>query len=325
MNILNLLAGNNYFIYNKDIAKNMGTDVAIILGLLCNRYNYYQKENKLIIIDNKEYFYCTRETIYDETALKESIQRRAMKILEDNTILEHKKIGIPSKNYYYINQEKLLETIEKLSSVKNAPLEVENNDNLSLKKCTQILNNNINKENINNEYIVKDEIKHKKDIVLKENSKCIIQYLNESIGSKYRYDSKETLKLINARFKDGYVLDDFYDVIDKKKKEWLNTEMEQYLRPSTLFGNKFENYVNQKSYFSGTPKTSYGSKPNFDNTSNHNIKVSKMNDESFNGLTRYEKIQYLEKLPIADMTEEQRRFFDENCLAKDENGNNLEF
>ena len=108
MNILNILAGDNYFIYNKDIAKNMGTDVAIILGLLCNRYSYYQKENKLITLDNKEYFYCTRETIYNETGLKESSQRKAMKILEDNQILEYKKIGIPSKNYYYINIYQLI-------------------------------------------------------------------------------------------------------------------------------------------------------------------------------------------------------------------------
>lgn len=314
MNILNLLAGDNYFIYNKDIAKNMGTDVAIILGLLCNKYNYYQKENKLTMLDGKEYFYCTREHIYNETGLKESCQRKAMKILEDNNILEHKKVGIPSKNYYYINQEKLLETIEKLSSAKNKGLEIQNENHLSLKNDTQIIYNNTKKENINN-----------KDIMLSENIKCIIDYLNESIGSKYKYTTKGTIRDIKARLNEGYVLDDFYDVIDKKVKEWKNTEFEQYLRPSTLFGNKFENYLNQKTHFSGKLKTGYSSKPTFDNTASHKIPTNNLTLEEYETLNFKQKQEYLATLPIADMTKEQREFFNANCLARDENGNLIKF
>ena len=41
------------------------------------------------------------------------------------------------------------------------------------------------------------------------------------------------------------MLDDFKSVIDKKSKEWLGTNMERYLRPDTLFGTKFESYLNQ--------------------------------------------------------------------------------
>ena len=45
--------------------------------------------------------------------------------------------------------------------------------------------------------------------------------------------------------KEGYVIEDFKKVIDSKSKEWLNTDFEKYLRPATLFGTKFENYLNE--------------------------------------------------------------------------------
>ena len=149
--------------------------------------------------------------------------------------------------------------------------------------------------------------------------------MNDSIGSKYKYNTKGTIKDIKARFKEGYVLDDFYDVIDKKVKQWFNTDMQIYLRPSTLFGNKFENYVNEKVYFSGKPKTSYGSKPSFDNTAGH-IQVYHISDGEFNKLTHDEKIKEIEKFDaMADMTKSQKEFFEKYCLAKDENGNLIKF
>ena len=76
--------------------------------------------------------------------------------------------------------------------------------------------------------------------------KEIINYLNSATSSNYRYQSKATQRLINARLNDGFTVDDFKAVIDKKTKEWKGTEMEKYLRPETLFGTKFESYLNQK-------------------------------------------------------------------------------
>ena len=148
---------------------------------------------------------------------------------------------------------------------------------------TNNIYNNI-ENNKKNKSISKDidtpeskEPKINEELFLKENTKCIIEYLNETAGTKYRTNTKQTLKLIKARFKEGYVLDDFYDVIDNKWKDWKNTEWEKYMRPETLFGNKFENYLNQKSVFKGKVKTSYGSKPSFDNTSEHNIPKEPLN------------------------------------------------
>ena len=75
----------------------------------------------------------------------------------------------------------------------------------------------------------------------------IIEYLNEKSDSCYRYTTSKTQELIRKRWKEGFRLDDFKTVIDKKVTEWIkHKEMSRYLRPETLFGNKFEGYLNQK-------------------------------------------------------------------------------
>ena len=75
----------------------------------------------------------------------------------------------------------------------------------------------------------------------------VITYLNQKAGTAFKVNSKDTRKHIKARFDEGFTLEDFKTVIDHKVTEWgSNPEMAQYLRPSTLFGTKFESYLNQK-------------------------------------------------------------------------------
>lgn len=79
-----------------------------------------------------------------------------------------------------------------------------------------------------------------------EEIKGIVEYLNIKSNSHYKYSTDKTQTLIKARIKDGFTLDDFKIVIDKKCEEWLGTDFEKFLRPETLFSNKFEGYLNQK-------------------------------------------------------------------------------
>lgn len=72
----------------------------------------------------------------------------------------------------------------------------------------------------------------------------IIDYLNEKAGKRFKVSDK-TKEHINARVNDGYTLADFRAVIEKKVAEWRGTEMDKFLRPETLFGTKFEGYLNQ--------------------------------------------------------------------------------
>ena len=76
----------------------------------------------------------------------------------------------------------------------------------------------------------------------------IISYLNEKTNSNYKHTTKATQNLIKARVNDGFEVNDFKQVIDTKSSQWLNDkEMAKYLRPQTLFGTKFESYLNEQS------------------------------------------------------------------------------
>ena len=83
---------------------------------------------------------------------------------------------------------------------------------------------------------------------------AVIDYLNAKAGTAFRDKSRDTRSHIKARFDDGFTLEDFKTVIDKKVAEWGGTDMAKYLRPATLFGTKFEAYLNQTS---GRPKNSF--------------------------------------------------------------------
>lgn len=94
------------------------------------------------------------------------------------------------------------------------------------------------------------EITTLKDNVAKAPSlpyETIVDYLNQKTGKSYRFASKKTQSLIAARMNEGFTVEDFKSVIDIKTQEWLNdSKFQVYLQPSTLFGTKFENYLNQK-------------------------------------------------------------------------------
>lgn len=81
--------------------------------------------------------------------------------------------------------------------------------------------------------------------IYKEMIKNTINYLNKITGKNYKPTTPNTIKHLTARIKEGYTEWDFMDAIDTKAKEWMGTDMEKYLRPDTLFGSKFENYLNQ--------------------------------------------------------------------------------
>jgi uncharacterized phage protein (TIGR02220 family) len=88
------------------------------------------------------------------------------------------------------------------------------------------------------------------EITLKKNDipySEIIEYLNAITHSSYRPGTKKTKELIEARWQEGFTFSDFQKVIDIKTSEWLHDpEWSKFLRPITLFGGKFESYLNQK-------------------------------------------------------------------------------
>ena len=99
--------------------------------------------------------------------------------------------------------------------------------------CSYSISNSIS--NINN----KDS-----DIEIIKN---IVSYLNKVCSTRYRHNTDSTKSHIRARLKEGFTEEDFYKVIDKKYAQWGDDpKMAEFLRPQTLFGTKFESYLNQK-------------------------------------------------------------------------------
>ena len=83
-------------------------------------------------------------------------------------------------------------------------------------------------------------------VVWTEETNHIIDYLNKRTGKKYSVKTKKTAQLIHKLLDNGFTVEDFERVIDIKCKQWLNNEkMNQYLRPRTLFSEKFEDYLNE--------------------------------------------------------------------------------
>jgi len=95
---------------------------------------------------------------------------------------------------------------------------------------------------------IKDNIKEKDIVLQKEKIPFaeIISVLNIQSGKNFRDSTKETRRAIRARWNEGFRLEDFRRVIVTKCKKWKSDEkMVDYLRPQTLFGTKFEAYLNE--------------------------------------------------------------------------------
>jgi uncharacterized phage protein (TIGR02220 family) len=75
----------------------------------------------------------------------------------------------------------------------------------------------------------------------------IINYLNEITGKNFKPGSIKTREMIHARYREGFTFEEFKRVIDLKTAEWKSDPAwNRFLRPETLFGTKFESYLNQQ-------------------------------------------------------------------------------
>ena len=113
--------------------------------------------------------------------------------------------------------------------------------------------NALGSKGVTNAYVISNSNTKNKE---KENNiySEVIKYLNEKANTNYRPSTKNTQSFINARLKEGFIVEDFKKVIDVKVENWIGTDFEKYLRPATLFGTKFENYLNEANKKGPIPK-----------------------------------------------------------------------
>ena len=232
-----LLMSSSYFVLNKQIVKAIGIEAGFLLTTLIEASDGLANEDG--------WFYKTSPSLEEETGLSNHKQSKIIEELTKLGILEQENKGMPMKRYFRINFQKIEELVFKKDS-KNLKSSIEENEKQGFKnfESKDLKNSNacIEKISNNKEYINNNLNKELNNNIYKE----AVEYLNLKAGTKYKSSSKNTSKHIKARINDGYTLEDFKTVIDKKCSEWLNTDMEKYLCPDTLFGSKFEKYLNQK-------------------------------------------------------------------------------
>lgn len=182
----------------------------------------------------------------DETGYtKDCVEKLLIRLSEKHNVIRYSNI---TKELLIINWHKynwtLSDKLEKAirsqaNKIKDSTFRETINDTLSIRyqypmdtTDTDIYNyNNIN----NHEDTYTDTIKN------------IVSYLNKICNTRYRHNTESTKRHIRARLNEGFTEQDFYEVIDKKHAQWGNDpKMAEFLRPQTLFGSKFESYLNQK-------------------------------------------------------------------------------
>lgn len=164
--------------------------------------------------------------------------RSGLKELEDNGYLVRKRNR--NEKGQLVNSEWIIydNPVLKKTMLENPMYDNSMLDNDTLRN-TNLKNNNNKNNNSKNILSVSEETDH---IPYKD----IVSYLNEKANTKYRSSSSKTKRIIHARYNDGFTLDDFKRVIDIKCSQWLKDKnMCKYLRPETLFGSKFESYLNE--------------------------------------------------------------------------------
>ena len=216
-----------------------------ILVSLLYEANAWAKE---VIIEDEVYYFVSRNLVISELPMffdKPDTVYREFKKLSEKGIIKYKKHG-------KMDLVRLTEKGKEWNFLKS-----ENNSEKNPSKFGKKSENNSEKNPAN-----KDNNIYYKDTNNKDNNiySAVINYLNEKTNrtgrEKYNSNSKEIRKYIKARQNEGYTLEDFKQVIDNMTVAWIGTEWEQYLRPRTLFSNKFEDYLRWKNNKNITKKSS---------------------------------------------------------------------
>ncbi|MDK0634791.1 conserved phage C-terminal domain-containing protein [Clostridium perfringens] len=228
---------------SKLIEAGLDNDDALILSVIKDMYS--SKNMQFQIIDGERFIWIDQGYLFSQIPIIGSQRKlqRKLKALCDENYLERRllfeKDSVKGK-FSYINITKKLDSLSEY---------------LPYDKMSQGLRQSgirITTECRNKDSSIRDT----NNIIYSR----VIEYLNSKTGKSYKSTTKKTQSLIKSRLDEGFNEEEFFKVIDNKISEWKGTEYEKYLRPETLFGNKFEGYLNQD-FGTGTKEISK-SKPN---------------------------------------------------------------
>jgi DNA-binding transcriptional regulator GbsR (MarR family) len=172
MNILSLLASDNYIVINRDLLKKYGINVALMLCELASEYNYFDQNGKL----EDGMFYSTIGNIHERTGLSKYQQSEALKVLDNIGIVKSVVKGIPAKRYFKIDVEELakqivnfsLSSCKEIGKLDSEKLETKNNNRKLINKSNNIKDKESKKEDTNNtqiEHVEKTTCRKKKKTI----------------------------------------------------------------------------------------------------------------------------------------------------------------
>lgn len=200
MNILSILASDNYIVINRDLLKKYGINVTLMLCELASEYNYFDKNGKL----EDGMFYSTIDNISERTGLSKYQQAEALKALDEDGIVKSVIKGMPAKRYFKIDVEELTKQIANisLSSCKEIrkqageKFDTKNNDIKLINKSNNLKDKESKKEesnNTQNEQVENCTSGNEETNALKEKIKCLekeIEVLKDN--KKERKQKKQT-------------------------------------------------------------------------------------------------------------------------------------
>ncbi|MFI8709844.1 phage replisome organizer N-terminal domain-containing protein [Bacillus sp. NPDC077411] len=171
-----------------------------------------------------------------------------------NTLAKYKMISIDDDHYIHIQNWDKHQNIEGMEHAKKLRA-ARNKRYYEKKKLLEQSGEEIKMSYKTEQDVLEEEKEIDKDIEkINKYIVEIVNYLNSTCEKNYRTSTKKTRTLIKARLTENYTVSDFKKVIDIKKSHWFkDPKWDEYLRPETLFGTKFESYLNSK------PKVKQGS------------------------------------------------------------------
>ena len=164
-------------------------------------------------------------------------------------VIKHWKIHNLIQKDRYKETKYLEEKAQLVVDANNAYTEAENALDTP---CIQSVSKVETQDRLGKDRLGEDRLDNKSGKAVSEMTKTVIGYLNQKAGTCYKASSAKTKELVSARMNEGFTEEDFFTVIDNKVAEWGKPpkqgekDMRVYIRPTTLFGTKFEAYLNQR-------------------------------------------------------------------------------
>jgi hypothetical protein len=125
-----LLSSTAFLIVNKRLAKRVGLKAAVLLADLISKEQYFI-ENKTLV---EGHFFNTETNIFKDTTLSPYQQRKAVKTLKKENLIETKRMGVPAKIHFKINEEQVVNFLKDLTSNKSTT--INNNKQIKINNTT---------------------------------------------------------------------------------------------------------------------------------------------------------------------------------------------